>query len=146
MVKLKTADSASFDPIPDSTILNAKLANIEEFSFTYIDHDDGGKEKSADAYRWHFEVTEAGAWNGWKLRGKTSTKFSNHEACRAMNWLVAIAGREFEIDEEFDSDDYIGYPCRIIVEESPDSQGRIWNNVVEVLPSPSSVSAKDVFG
>lgn len=147
MVKLKATDSTAtaYDPIPDQTILNAKLSGIEPFSFDY--KEDDGSTATADAYRWIFEVTEAGQWNGWKLRGKTSQKFSNHESCRAMNWLVAIAGREFEIDEELETEDFYGYPCRIIVEEgTPDAQGRVWNNVVEVLPSPSSVSAADVFG
>ena len=146
MVKMTAVDSAStFDPIPDQTILNAKLKEIVEFEYEY-DNDEGNRE-TAEAYRWIFEVTEVGLWQGWTLRGKTSRKFSNHESCKAMNYMVAIAGREFEPDEQLETEDYYGYPCRIIIEEGlPDANGKIWNNVVEVLPSPSSVSAKDVFG
>jgi len=150
-MKLKTveADTQEFgewENVPENTLLNAKFMGMEPHSFDYVDSDTGQTE-TAHKLNWNFEVTEQGKFNARKLRGQTPTTFSTHENCKAMNWMISISGRSFAPDEDVESEDYIGFACRVITSQSkPDSQGRIWDNVVDVLPSPSSQSAGNVFG
>jgi hypothetical protein len=142
----KGSEEREWENLPDSSLVAAKLVGFEETEFTYKDKDTG-QDATAERFTWFFEVTEAGTFNGRRLRGQTSRMFTIHENCKAMNWVIALLGRNVEEDEKVDPEDLFGTSCRIVTEQSPpDSQGRVWDNVVDVLPAPSKTSAADVFG
>ena len=131
--------------VPDNSLLNAKFVDIEPHEFMWFNAETG-KDELVKKWNWKFEVTEPGEFQGRIIRGQTPTTFTNHENCKAMNWMVAIAGREFAAEEGLDTDDLSQSPCRIITEQSPSKKDdRIFDNVVDVLPAPTSVTAASVF-
>jgi hypothetical protein len=61
--------------------------------------------------------------------------------------MNSILGRIIPEGEKVDPTDAYGSPVRIVTEQSkPDKQDRIWDNVVDVLPAPSTQTASSVFG
>lgn len=145
-LEAKAAEEKDWTNLPDSSLVAAKLVGFEETSFEYKDRDTGVME-TAERYTWKFEVTEGGEFQGRILRGQTSRVFTIHENCKAMNWVIALIGRQVEDGEKINPEDLYGYDCRVVTEQSaPDSQDRIWDNVVDVLPAPSKTTAQAVFG
>jgi len=146
ILEAKSSEEREWENLPDSSLVAAKLVGFEETEFTYTDRDTGQPEK-AERYTWFFEVTEGGKFNGRRLRGQTSRMFTIHENCKAMNWVIALVGRNVEEGEKVDPTTLYGTACRVVTEQSaPDSQGRVWDNVVDVLPAPSKTTAAAVFG
>lgn len=129
MVKLKTQESSGeFELIPEGTIVPARLENVEAHSF------DWNGEK-INKLKWHFTITEQGEWFGKTVQGSTSTAFTSHPNCKAYNWAVAIAGKQYKDGEELDTDDLLGMPSQIIIKHRDDSQGRTWMDVRDVVPA-----------
>jgi hypothetical protein len=132
--------------LPDSSLVSAKFVSFEETEFTYTDKDTG-QPAVAERWTWFFEVIEPGEFNSRRLRGQTSRNFTVHENCKAMQWANALVDRQIEEGEKLDPETLYGTQCRIVTEQSaPDAQGRIWDNVVDVLPAPSRTTAAEVFG
>jgi hypothetical protein len=119
------------------------FAGVEDHEFDYTNRDTGANE-TALRWKWTFTVTESGDFQGWTLSGLTSRVFNNNENCKAMNWVVAISGIEYEPDDEVETDVFIGRPVRLLVGQNAGKDGRIWNQIEDVLPAKSS--AQDVFG
>jgi hypothetical protein len=142
----KAEDRPEWVNLPDQSLVAAKLVGFEETEFQYRDKETN-QEETAERYTWFFEVTEGGQFNGRRLRGQTSRLFTIHENCKAMNWAIALVGRNIEDGENINPEDLFGSPCRVVTEQSSeDSQGRVWDNVVDVLPAPSNTTASAVFG
>jgi hypothetical protein len=131
MVKLKSQESSEFDMIPENEVVNVRLESVEPNDFTW-------EGKKVEKLRWTFAIIDQGEWYGKQVRGDTSTSFTNHPNCRAYNWAVALAGRQYADGELFDSDDIIGMPGRVIIYHKPDKRDRVWMEVKDVLP-PSTL-------
>ena len=142
MPKYTAEESQPFELIPEGTILAAKVKSIEEVS------EYGGKPLKFPKLDWKFEVTEAGPWEDYTVRGSTSQKFTLHEKAKLTNWSATLLGRMFEVGEGLDTDDLIGLPCRILIEHQQDKDDpeRMWMRVGEVMPPRNAKSAEDVFG
>ncbi len=133
-MKLTVDEGGDLELIPENDQVNAMLTSVELNEFTYEGED-------IKKMRWHFTVTDEGAWKGKDITGDTSLTFSAHPNCRAYSWAVAIAGRDYEVASEFDSDDLLGMRCRILIgHKTQKSSGRVFMKVNDVM-SPRPVVA-----
>lgn len=143
MAKLKATEPKTvLDPteaaarlIPPNTVVDARLAAVDEHSF-----DNQGE--MIHKFRWNFVVSlQNSDWDGKEIRGETSTNFTNHPNCKAMNWAMALTGREFENGEELDTDEMIGLPCKVLIKHKPDREGRPWMRVDSVFSAGADATA-----
>ena len=136
MVKLKGQDVSQL--IPEGEVVHARLQEVEERSFTH-------ELQKIDKLHWRFLVTDEAfpSWNGKEVFGDTSTSFSAHPNCKAYNWVTALTGKQYGVDDELDTDVLIGLPCKVIIGHKPDNQGRTWMRVREVLPARAAVSSPE---
>lgn len=131
------ASESSFEMIPEGDIVAAKVAEIEQKTLDF-----------GERLNWKFEVTEA-QWEGYKINGSTSMKFTIDPPSKFYEWAVQLLGRTFELGENIDTDDLIGLQCRIEIEHKPDADNpeRMWMRVGTVIgPRGSTKTAEDVFG
>ena len=142
-MKINVTEQQDVKRIDDGTIIEARFAGVEDHEFTFKNRETGAEE-IAKRWKWTFTVTEPGEFQGWTLSGLTSRVFNNNENCKAMNWMVAISGLEWESEEQVDTDVFLGYPVRLLVGQNKGGDGRIWNRVEDVMPEKKS--AQDVFG
>jgi hypothetical protein len=98
MVKM-TAEESSFEMIPEGEIVAAKVVGIEGKTFDW-----------GDRLNWKFEVTEKGVWEGYKINGSTSRKFTIDPSSKFYEWSVELLGRTFDVGESVETDDLIGLP------------------------------------
>lgn len=138
MVKM-TAEESSFEMIPEGEIVAAKVVGIEGKSFDW-----------GDRLNWKFEVTEKGTWEGYKINGSTSLKFTIDPPSKFYEWSVELLGRTFEVGESVETDDLIGLPCRIEIEwqEDKDDEKKHWMRAYSLIRArgSSGVTSEDVFG
>ena len=128
MVKLKATGGGDFETLPIGTVVDVRLTDVEARQFTW----DG---EEVTKLKWVFTVMEEGAWKGKDIFGDTPTTFTAHPNCIAYNWVAAITGKKYAPDEQLDTDDLIGMPCRIMIGHREDKQGRTWMRAKEVLPA-----------
>ncbi len=138
MVKM-TAEESSFEMIPEGEIVAAKVVGIEGKSFDW-----------GDRLNWKFEVTEKGTWEGYKINGSTSLKFTIDPPSKFYEWSVELLGRTFDVGESVETDDLIGLACRIEIEwqEDKDDEKKHWMRASTLIRArgTSGVTSEDVFG
>ncbi len=138
MVKM-TAEESSFEMIPEGEIVAAKVVGIEGKTFDW-----------GDRLNWKFEVTEKGVWEGYKINGSTSRKFTIDPSSKFYEWSVELLGRTFDVGESVETDDLIGLPCRIEIEwqEDKDDEKKHWMRATTLIRArgSSGVTSEDVFG
>lgn len=136
MVKLRGQDVTQL--IPEGEVIHARLQDISERSFTY-------DKQKIEKLHWIFLVTDEAfpSWNGKEVFGDTSTNFSAHPNCRAYNWVTALTGKQYGVDDELDTDALIGLPCKVIIGHKPDNQGRTWMRVRDVLPARAPTASPE---
>jgi hypothetical protein len=139
MPKLKTTSSSGFELIPEHEVVPARLVEVTANSFKLKDT---GEE--IHKLRWVFVVTQPGPFEGKEVWGNSSQVFTAHPNCIAYNWAVAITGTEFQDGDDFDTDDIMGAPCRIMIKHTTDKQERTWMRVKEVLPPKAGTGAQDI--
>ena len=89
------------------------------------------QSERGDYTRFGFGIVE-GKFAGRMVYGNTSLNFGPR--AKARKWLEAMQARRIEPGEEVDPDDLVGEVYTIRVENSaPDSQGRVFDNVADVL-------------
>lgn len=131
------AEESSFDLIPEGQIVSAKVLEIVAKTLDF-----------GDRLNWKFEVLES-PWEGYKVNGSTSLKFTIDPPSKFYEWSVQLLGRTFDIGDSVDTDDLIDLPCRIEIEHQPDKENpeRMWLRVASVIgPRGSSTTAESVFG
>ncbi len=138
MVRM-TAEESSFEMIPEGEIVAAKVSAIEEKSFDW-----------GERLNWQFEVTEKGTWDGYKINGSTSRKFTIDPPSKFYEWSVELLGRTFDIGEWVETEDLIGLPCRIEIEWQQDKEddAKFWMRASTLIRArgSSGVTSEDVFG
>lgn len=109
-------------------IYSAKLKDVELRKITVRD---GDREEERDILQWTFDVeTEEGIV---EIQGITSTKFSTgRNPSKFYKWACALLGRTIEPGEEIDTDDLLGIPCTVIVEDRKLADGTIISRVTDV--------------
>lgn len=132
MAKLKTGDGEEFALIEENETVGVIVTSVEANEFTW-------NEELVKKFRWTFDVTDQGPWQGKQINGDTSQVFTAHPNCKAYNWVSAIMGRSPAPGEELDTDDLIGMSCRVLVGHRTDKQGRTWMTVKEVMGPRTAV-------
>lgn len=131
---------SSWTPIPDNTVLDAKLVNIER---KFMQRKDGShvlddNQKPIEKVHFKFEITDNGPFNGRAVEGRTSTSFVAHPDCKAYTWVQGLLGRDLAEGESIDPPSLIGADCRVHVsaKELPRRDGTgtwVFNEVKDVL-------------
>ncbi len=138
MVKM-TAEESSFEMIPEGEIVAAKVVDIEGKVFDW-----------GERLNWKFEVTEKGTWEGYKINGSTSRKFTIDPPSKFYEWSVELLGRTFEVGDSVETDDLLGLPCRIEIEwqEDKEDEKKHWMRASTLIRArgSSGVTSEDVFG
>lgn len=134
------AEESSFEMIPEGTIIGAKVSEIEQKTLDF-----------GDRLNWKFEIIESGQFEGYRINGSTSMKFTIDPPSKFYEWATQILGRTFEVGEAVDTDDLIGLPCRIEIEHKADKDDpeRMWMRVATVIAprdGGTPKTAEDVFG
>jgi hypothetical protein len=128
----------------DEDVYLAKIVSIDE----------AVPKAGGDPYlQWHFLVKDAAVGGvvqvePGKIMGMTSLKLS--KGSTFDKWATILLGRQIEIDEDIDTDDFVGKPVRIVVKNVPNKKtGDMQNKVVELLvakrteaPAPKQEEAK----
>jgi hypothetical protein len=131
------AEESSFEMIPEGEIVAAKVVSIEPKVMDF-----------GPRLNWAFEVTES-PWEGTKILGSSSQKFTIDPPSKFYEWAVQLLGRTFDVGDGIDTDDLIGLPCRIEIEYKPDAEDpeRKWMRPATVIaPRGGTKTAEDVFG
>lgn len=142
-------EEGAWTPIPDNSLLQAKVLGVAKTKMPFQDKDTG-----ADVFKvkFSFQVTQDGDFQNRKVEGQTSIAFVNHPECRLYQWVKALFGTDIPVDFTLDTDDLQELSCMILVEakekERRDGKG-VWvnNNVIDVRPSENiPVAAGTAFG
>ncbi len=121
MVKAKVEPTKNL-VVVEEDIYDATFEGVEEAVIKLPD----GTER--EVWQWNFNIEYEG--ETVTIQGVTTRRFTPRS--KAYKWLSAIAGREFEVGEEIDFDEFIGQPCRIIVENKELRNGGEISRVVDV--------------
>lgn len=132
-----SAEKKSFQVIPDDTIVNVEVVNVElrdfpeEFRAQY-----NVKDKQEVSFR--FRVTD-GDFKGLNLWGSARPEFNDSDQCRLRLWTQEILGVD-KLPEGyvFDTDDFDGATCRVLVSERRKKNGQFTNRVKDVLRATRS--------
>lgn len=110
--------------LPAGMLFQGRLDKVTERTniFTYQPHHAAVKNGRARAgekgeivkWIWEFKITD-GAYDGETAYGETDPKITTKEDDNARQWSETLLGRELEINEEFDTDQVIGLPCKFTV-------------------------------
>jgi hypothetical protein len=84
-----------------------------------------------DYLQWTFSLKKQG--KEVRVTGLTSTTFTPHPKCKFYAWSSAIIGRKFREDEELDTDQLHGGPCRVFLTVRELESGGSVNQVERVL-------------
>jgi hypothetical protein len=132
-----TVTEDEFKPIPEDTIVPAKLREMTSKAFDYTDKKTG-EIKVAEKVEWWFDVT-GGEHEGRKIKGETWAQITNNPNNQFRTWVEALLQREITPGFTFTDDDLIGLPCCITVKHVANKDGsRTYENVEDVLPATSS--------
>lgn len=117
--------------IPEEKIVRGRLLEIKRETVVPKDT----SKEPFDKLIWWFEVTEQGLYAGRKIKGSTSTKFSNHAGNRARNWAEQLLRRELGVNSAVSKSDLEGLPCDFTVKWDRDRQdpSKVWERVDEVM-------------
>ena len=116
---MTTFKAPDYTPVP-SGIYPGRFEGTEE------------RESERGGYvRWGWRIVE-GKLAGRMVFGNTSMNFGPQ--AKARKWLESMLDRQIEPGEDVDPEDQIGKTYTIRVENTvPDSQGRVYDNVADVL-------------
>lgn len=127
--------------LPKETPLPAQLTAVVEREIPYKD-----KKTGADAtftkWEWEFGITE-GEYAGLSAWGDTEDRLTNHPDNKVRQWAETIRGAEFDMGEGLDTDDLLGLPCTILVDNTEytkkDGTTSYLCPVVDVYPAEQGI-------
>jgi hypothetical protein len=153
MAKFTLEEAPVFELIPEETILEAEVVNCEQRETPFwIDVDDHSKGKQEEI-SFRFKVTEPGEFFGRTLFGRTPPWFNTSPKCRLRIWTQEILGVD-ELAEgfEFDTDDLITMPVKIVIGHQTIKKGKpdeeVRDRVVDLIRMDGGLGyaqANDVF-
>lgn len=130
--------------LPKEVPLPAELVSVKEESFPYKikTGPNAGDDAVFTKWQWEFRITD-GEYAGLRAWGDTEPKLTNHQANKVRQWAETLRGAEFEMGEGLDTDDLLGLPCVITVdntkEEKKGSAGEFYYKtpILDVFPADS---------
>jgi len=102
--------------LPKETPLAAQLTAVVEREIPYVDKKTG-KDAVFTKWEWEFAITE-GEYAGLSAWGDTEDRLTNHPDNKVRQWAETLRGREFDMGEGLDTDDLLGLPCTITVDNT----------------------------
>jgi hypothetical protein len=122
--------------LPKDVPLPAELTAVSVREIPYVKD---GEKKTFTKWEWEFKITE-GEYAGLRAWGDTDPRLTNHPDNKVRQWAETLRGREFEMGEGLDTDDLLGLPCTIVVDNTIHTKKATGEKsyicpVVDVLPS-----------
>lgn len=110
--------------LPKGEPLPAILSSVKEEAITYTikKGSRAGEQDTFYKWVWEFQITE-GDYAPLRAWGETEAKVSNHPSNRARQWIEAIRNAPLGVGEEVDTDDILGLPCFIEVDNVVEERG-----------------------
>lgn len=102
--------------LPKETALPAVLNAVAEKVINFTDKKTGQPD-SFVKWEWEFKITD-GEFAGLRAWGDTKDALTNHPDNKVRLWAEAIRGAEFDMGEGLDTDDLLGVPCLIEVDNT----------------------------
>jgi hypothetical protein len=75
-------------------------------------------------------------WDGRRASGPAGKKLTDH--IKLGRWVEAILGRMPNVGEEVTVEDLLHKHCRVVVKHKTSPDGKVFANVVQVLPRDAS--------
>lgn len=120
--------------IPEDTILRAKLIEITPRTINWNDRTTGEK-KTAELAEFWWEVQASDTVDekfvGRRVKGSTNAKATPQS--KIVKWSEALLGRSIGVGMSFDSDDLIGLTGDIVISHKRGKEGRVFEEVNEVM-------------
>lgn len=135
---IKLEESKGFDLLPEDTIIDVTISNIEVSVWT-----DPKTQESRKNLNWTFTINTPGEWESKRIWGNTSMVFNTNPNCKLRNWSQSILNTELDVDYQLDTDDLIGRRVRLVVGHK-DGKDRDGNPVkrqfaADLLPAKRSL-------
>jgi hypothetical protein len=92
-------------------VLEATVLGIQRVTKPFNDD----KGKPVEKMQFEFEISEDSEFKGRKIKGETSTNFTNHPNCRMRNWVQEILATELPAGFRFNPEAVRGSSVRIVV-------------------------------
>ena len=102
--------------LPKDVPLQAQLLSVTEKEIKWKDKNTGA-DKSRVKWEWEFDIVE-GEYAGLKAWGETEDRLTNHPDNLVRQWAETLRGAPFEMGEGIDTDDLLGLPCVIVVDNT----------------------------
>ena len=83
--------------------------------------------------RIEFTLATGDEWDGRRVTGLASKKLS--ENTKLGRWVAAILGHIPSVGEEITIENLLHKHCRVVIKHKTNTDGKIYANVVEVLPT-----------
>lgn len=120
--------------LPKETPLPAVLNSVEEKKIPYTNK--SGKADEFVKWTWEFEITD-GEYEGLRAWGDTDPRITTENNVR--HWAEAISGADYDLGDGLDTDDLLGLPCVIEVDnttyEKKSGDISYLTPVINVLPA-----------
>ena len=106
--------------LPKDTPLPAKLNKVESKLIEFTLKKDRGNKKAGEKdsftkWEWEFEIT-GGEFEGLRAWADTEDRLTNHPDNKVRQFAETLRGAPFEMGEGLDTDDLLGLPCAIVVD------------------------------
>lgn len=140
---VKLEESKGFELLPEDTIIDATISNIEVSVWT-----DPVTQESRKNLNWTFTINTPGEWESKRIWGNTSMVFNTNPNCKLRNWSQSVLNTELDVDYVLDTDDLIGRRVRIVVGHKP-GKNKEGEAVVRQFASdllPAKRTARDEIG
>lgn len=102
--------------LPAETLLPATLVAVVEREIPYTDKKTG-KDATFTKWEWEFAINE-GEYAGLSAWGDTEDRLTNHPDNKVRQWAETLRGSAFDMGEGLDTDDLLGLPCQITVDNT----------------------------
>lgn len=111
MPKSTLSEEAEFK-LPKDEPLVCQLNKVEVKTINYKKN---GEDRSFDRWIWEFEVID-GPYAGLRAWAETEDRLTTHPDNKVRQFAEALIGAEFEIGQDLDTDDLLGLPCEVVVD------------------------------
>lgn len=111
----KMVEQAEFK-LPEETPFPAVLLSVTEKTIPFKNKQTG-KDDSFTKWSWEFEITE-GDYAGIKAWGDTEDRLTTHPDNKVRQWAETLLDKQFAVGEGIDTDDLLGLPCVITVDNT----------------------------
>lgn len=127
--------------LPKDVPLPAVLNSVTEENVKGTSRTTG---KPYDFWKWNWEFQIAdGEYQGIKVWEDTDAEFTNHPGNKVRLYAEALLGAEMELGMGLDTDELIGLPCEIVVDnteyENAKGEVKYITPITQIFPAGTSI-------